>query len=155
MTEQMLHPLSRLTLAVFRAQQALSTEGDRLTAKRKLTSAKWKVLGALFLAGEPLSAAAIGRAMGLSRQAAIKQVRLLLDQGLLQQQADPRDARAPVHRLTSKGQTAYAAISADWAKRIETLAAGITERELDGATAVLDALLARLERDSGSARRRP
>ena len=63
-----LDSLSRLSLLVFRAQRALNLEGDQITATWGLTSAKWKVLGAVDLASKPLSAAAIGRAMGLTRQ---------------------------------------------------------------------------------------
>ncbi|MFZ2909848.1 MAG: MarR family transcriptional regulator, partial [Candidatus Desulfobacillus denitrificans] len=56
--------VTRLVLAVFRAHQALVGEGDRRVARLGLNSARWKVLGAVELAGEPLTAPEIGRRMG-------------------------------------------------------------------------------------------
>jgi DNA-binding MarR family transcriptional regulator len=135
-----------LALLVFRCQQALSGDGDRLTAQWGLTSAKWKVLGAIALAKEHPSAAAIGRAMGMTRQAAIKQIHLLLDQELLMRKANPTDARAPVHALTPEGRAAYEEVSAAWRRRSATLSSGARKADFAGACAVLERLLDRLER---------
>jgi DNA-binding MarR family transcriptional regulator len=140
-----LDPLSRLSLLIFRAQRALSLEGDQLTAPWGLTSAKWKVLGAVDLAGKPLSAAAIGRAMGLTRQAALKQTDQLFAMGLLTQQVNPNDSRAAVYRLTPAGQSAYDAITAAWRTRGDTLVADVTPSALEGACHVLTDLLAQME----------
>lgn len=140
-----LDPLSKIALLVFRLQQTLSADGDRLTKKWALTSAKWKVLGAIALSPQPLSAAAIGRAMGLSRQAVIKQVHLLLAQGLLVHQTDPNDARAPLHDLTLLGRETYAAISDAWRQRADALSAGIAAADIDTACAVLEALRGALD----------
>jgi len=145
MTSSEIDPLSRLALLVFRAQQALSLDGDRITARWGLTSAKWKVLGAVALAGRDLSAAAIGRAMGMTRQAAIKQIHLLLEQGMLRQRSDPQDARAPLHALTARGKAAYAAISQAWTERGQALTTGLRQTDLERTCQVLAQLLAQLE----------
>lgn len=140
-----LDPLSRLSLLVFRAQRALGVEGDLLTAPWGLTSAKWKVLGAVDLASKPVSSAAIGRAMGLSRQAALKQTDQLLAMGLLTQQVNPNDTRAPVYSLSPAGQLAYDGISTEWRKRGATLVNNIAPFALEDACQVLMTLLAQME----------
>lgn len=141
-----LDPMSHLSLLVFQAQQALSLDGDRLAGRHGLTSAQWKVLGALALAGDDRSAADIGRAMGLSRQAAIKQVRLLLDRGMLVQQANPKDARAPLFSLSAAGRAGFAAVDADWRRRAEELSQDLARDDLARACRLLETLLGRLGR---------
>lgn len=143
-----LDPLSRLSLLVFRMQRALNLEGDQLTAAAGLTSAKWKVLGAVDLSRQPMSAAAIGRAMGLTRQAALKQTNQLLAMGLLIQTDNPNDARAPVYSLSPSGQLAYSSISAAWRERSAVLCSDIEPDALDAAGQVLTTLLAQMESDA-------
>lgn len=140
-----LDPMSRLSLLVFQAQRALNLEGDHLSVPWGLTSAKWKVLGAVHLAGNPLSSAAIGRAMGLTRQAALKQTDQLLAMGLLTQQINPKDARAPVYSLSPAGQLAYDGISTEWQKRGASLASDIAPSAIEDACKVLVTLLAQME----------
>lgn len=140
-----LDPLSRLSLLVFRAQRALNLEGDQLSAADGLTSAKWKVLGAVDLSVQPMSAAAIGRAMGLTRQAALKQTDQLKAMGLLVQQVNPSDARAPVYSLSPRGQLAYDRLSAAWREHSAALCHGITPDALDAASQVLTTLLAQMD----------
>src|SRR5688572_2409478 len=88
--------ITGLVLAVFRAHQALVNEGDRRVADLGLNSARWKVLGAIELAERPLTAAEIGRRMGLSRQGAQKQLDALAEEGLLVRQDNPAHRRAPL-----------------------------------------------------------
>ncbi|MFZ1445705.1 MAG: MarR family winged helix-turn-helix transcriptional regulator [Candidatus Dechloromonas phosphoritropha] len=137
--------MSRLSLLVFQAQRALNSEGDQLCAPWGLTSAKWKVLGAVDLACQPVSAASIGRAMGLTRQAALKQTDQLLAMGLLTQQVNPNDARAPVYSLSPSGQLAYDGISTEWQKRGASLAKDIAPSALEGACEVLASLLTQMD----------
>ena len=146
MEQEFLDPLSRLALQVFRAQQSLSTAGDDLAAQWGMTSAKWKVLGAVDLSAKPPSASGMGRIMGLTRQATIKQVRLLVEQGLLLEQDDPLDARASVFSLSPQGKTVYDAISAKWAEHVKTLLAALDVAELDAARHLLEALVFQLEK---------
>ena len=141
---QPLDSLSRLTLLVFRSEQCLSADGDKITARWGLTSAQWKVMGALALADVPLSAAAIGRAMGLSRQAAIKQIHLLVGRGMVEARPDPADARAPVHNLTPTGCKAYEAVMAAWRERAAFLMEGSDAHDFETACAVLEHLIERL-----------
>lgn len=145
MGQELLDPISRLALHVFRAQQSLSSVGDGLTSQWEMTSAKWKVLGAVELSDSPPTASGIGRIMGMTRQAATKQIGLLVDHGLLTPHDNPVDARAAVYTLSPEGQAIYAAISAAWAERVEVLRASISDLEIASALAVLEQLVVQLE----------
>ena len=129
--------LTRAGLAVFRAHQALVADGDRLAAAWRLNSAKWRTLGAIALAASAPTAPQIGRAMGLSRQGAQKQLDLLMQVGLVSRLANDSDARAPLYRLTRKGQTVYGQIIAAWRTRSAQLSEHIDEAALLAATKTL------------------
>lgn len=60
-------PLHALSFALFRAHNGLIAVGDRITAPYGLTSARWQVMGAMALSGQPLTVAQIARVMGLTR----------------------------------------------------------------------------------------
>src|SRR5688500_4125280 len=149
--------LTRVVLAVFRAHQALVADGDRLAAAWRLNSAKWKTLGAIALAPSPPTAPQIGRSMGLSRQGAQKQLDLLIQAGLVSRVANEADARAPLYRLTRKGETVYAQITAAWRERSAQLAEDIDEAALAAAAKTLheiaDAVGAKPQRLRSGSRR--
>ena len=83
--------------------------------------------------------------MGMTRQAATKQIGLLVDHGLLTPHDNPLDARAAVYTLSPEGQAIYAAISAAWAEKVEVLRASISDLEIASALAVLEQLVVQLE----------
>lgn len=138
-------PLTRLVLTLFRANQAVTADGDQLAAEFLLTSAQWKVLGAIALSGQALSAAQVGRAMGLSRQAALKQIDLLLATRLIASRANPSDARAPLHELTAKGSARYESVLALWSTRAAQLSEGLDPKEIEKARLLLETLISRVE----------
>jgi DNA-binding MarR family transcriptional regulator len=142
--------LTRAVLAVFRAHQAVVADGDRLAAAWRLNSAKWKTLGAIALANAAITAPAIGRSMGLSRQGAQKQLDALLQAGLVTRLANDADARAPLYRLTTKGQSIYDELVAAWRARSAQLAQAIDEKALATAAKTLhdiaDAIAAKPQR---------
>jgi DNA-binding MarR family transcriptional regulator len=146
MSQELLDPISRLALHIFRTQQSLSSVGDDLTSPWGMTSAKWKVLGAVELSDAPPTASGIGRTMGMTRQAATKQIRMLVDHGLLIPRDNPLDARAAVYTLSTEGKATYDAISAAWAKRIKDIQASINHSDILAAMNLLAQLVADLER---------
>ena len=60
--------LTNLILEVFRFNGAMLDAGNRLTKPYGMTSARWQVMGAIDLAGQPVTVAQIARRMGLARQ---------------------------------------------------------------------------------------
>ena len=55
--------LTNIMLAIFRVNGRLLEKGDQMVEPLNLTSARWQVLGAVALAGKPLSAPQIAHAM--------------------------------------------------------------------------------------------
>jgi DNA-binding MarR family transcriptional regulator len=140
-----------LILEVFRLNGALLAAGDGLTRDLGLTSARWQVLGAVALAGRPLTVAAAAREMGLTRQAVRRLVTELAADGFVTLAPNPDHRRAALVMLTEAGQRAYAAAQerqADWAERI---AAGCAPAALSETTTLLRRLRAALERDEEQA----
>jgi DNA-binding MarR family transcriptional regulator len=82
--------------------------------------------------------------MGMTRQAAQKQLDLLLEDGLVAAEANPGHARSPLYVLTRKGTSVYAAterVQTAWANR---LADSLSIRNLESTKQLLDNLSNRL-----------
>lgn len=113
--------LTEAVIAIFRTHGRLLDWGDNFTAPFGLTSARWQMLGALVLSGQPLTAPQIAASMGVSRQAAQKQLNLLATGDLLTKKPNPQHKRSPHYELTSKGAAVYAALERQWNDHAEKL----------------------------------
>jgi DNA-binding MarR family transcriptional regulator len=133
--------VTRLTLTVFRLNGALLDWGDRLVAPLGLTSARWQMLGALALAGTPLTAPQVGEAMGVTRQGAQKQLNLLREQALVEARPNPAHRRSPLYALTPEGLSLYRRADAMWAAQAAALATLIPAARARAATRTLEAVL--------------
>src|SRR5262244_4261604 len=71
-----------VVLATFRANGLLHAAGHWLAEQEGLTAARWQVLGALALAGRPLTVPQIARRVGLTRQAVQVTVHRLVGEAL-------------------------------------------------------------------------
>ena len=137
---------TRLILSTFRTNGLLLAAGDTLASEEKgLTSARWQVLGAIALAGQPLTVPQIARRMGLTRQSVHSTVNRLVGDGLAERISNADHRRSQLLRLTARGQAAYSAIDARQAAWVNHLADGIGPRELEAAADLLDELSRRLE----------
>ncbi|KAB2900045.1 MAG: winged helix-turn-helix transcriptional regulator [Burkholderiaceae bacterium] len=134
--------LTDVVLTLFQLNGALVDWGDAFVAPEGLTSARWQMLGALALAGQPLTAPQVGARMGVSRQGAQKQLHLLAQSGLIEVRANPQHKRSPLHALTAPGLRIYDAIAQRWQARAQGLAAPFSAEELRTTAQVLSALLA-------------
>ena len=133
--------VTQLTLTVFRLNGALLSWGDRLVEPLGLTSARWQMLGAIALAGTPLTTPQVGEAMGVTRQGAQKQLNLLLEQGLVQAHPNPAHRRSPLYVLTPEGLALYRQADAMWVARVTELASLIPAAQARAATRTLEAML--------------
>ena len=61
--------LTEIILETFKLSGLLVSEGDQLVMEAGLTSARWKILGALSYESTAMTVPDIARAMGQSRQA--------------------------------------------------------------------------------------
>lgn len=82
--------------------------------------------------------------MGMTRQAAQKQLDLLMESGLVAAETNPGHARSPLYVLTRKGTSVYAAterVQSAWANR---LAERLSIPDLETTKQLLDTLSNRL-----------
>ena len=137
--------LTEIMLAVFRVNGRLLEKGDQLVAPLGLSSARWQVLGAVALAGKPLTAPQVAEAMGVTRQGAQKQLNKLEADGFFEQRPNPRHERSPLYALTKQGSRAMAgamALQDVWAG---DLAAGVSKTDLQQTLQTLQAIYTSLD----------
>lgn len=143
--------LTELVLTVFRLNGTLLHWGDRLVEPLGLTSSRWQMLGAIALAGTPLTAPQIGEAMGVTRQGAQKQLNLLLEQGLVEANSNPAHRRSPLYTLTPKGRTLYQRAYAMWVAQAVKLAKPVPAAQALATTRTLESILRPLQAANHSA----
>ena len=129
--------LTGLILRTFPFHGLLGAAGDKLGAALGLSSARWKVLGAITSASRPLHVAQIARNMGLSRQSVQRVVSDLESSGLVALSDNPDHGRARLVSLTRRGETAYDRIMERQIRWSNELAEGISPRTLEAATHVI------------------
>jgi DNA-binding MarR family transcriptional regulator len=140
-----------VVLATLRAAGLLLAAGDALTARHGLSAARWQVLGAINLAGRPLTVPQIARRMGLTRQSVHTSVKRLLRDGLVELAPNADHIRSRLVRLTDSGQAAYSAVDEVQAAWINGLADGMDRNHLDATVGILNELCRRLDDDRTSA----
>lgn len=137
--------LTDIMLSIFRLNARLLGKGDQLVAPLNLTSARWQVIGAIALAGQPLTAPQIADAMGITRQGVQKQLNRAQGEGLIEMYANPRHERSPLYDLSKTGRKAYneaSILQAEWAK---ALVRGESLTDLNSTLNLLITLEANLE----------
>src|SRR3982074_1216320 len=134
-----------VVLGAFRAHGLFVAAGDLLAAEEGLTAARWQVLGAVALAGRPLTVPQIARRMGLTRQAVQVSVNRLLSDALVGATENPDHRRSPIMRLTHLGNSRYAATDPRQISWINELAAGLQTSDLATTARVLRELSGRLD----------
>lgn len=130
-----------LILALFRANGRMIEWGDHFTATSDLTSARWQMLGALALAGKPMSTPQIATSMGVTRQGAQKQLNLLAADGLIEKSPNPDHLRSPLYCLSQRGELTYRQLEARWQAHAEAIAAHFPASDLQTADRVLSRLV--------------
>ncbi|MGX1996355.1 MarR family winged helix-turn-helix transcriptional regulator [Xanthomonas axonopodis pv. cassiae] len=129
--------LTAIALTVFRLNGQLIEWGNHFSQPHGLTSARWQVLGAISMAPSPPNIPQIAAAMGVTRQGVLKQINLLVDEGLVEPLPNPTHKRSPLYVLTAKGQTVYDALTDRWNKHVRQMSSEFTVDDLDGAIRVL------------------
>jgi len=138
-----------VVLEIFRVNGLVLADGNRLAVAEGLTAARWQVLGAVALAGRPLTVPQIARRMGLTRQAVQESVNRLLAEALVEARDNLDHRRSPLIGLTELGSQKYTAIDQRQSRWINQLAAGLQITDLAAAARVLRDLGDRLESNQG------
>ncbi len=132
--------LTAVALSVFKLNGLLIEWGNQFSDPHGLTSARWQVLGAISLAPHPPSIPQIGAVKGVTRQGVLKQINLLIKDGLIEPLPNPAHARSPLYTPTAKGQTVFQALQHRWQKHVRDMAADFSAADLDGAMRVLSVM---------------
>ncbi|MEN3810153.1 MarR family winged helix-turn-helix transcriptional regulator [Chromobacterium piscinae] len=139
--------LSDVVLDLFRVNNGLLAQGDRLVASLGLTSARWQVLGTIVAAERPQPVAWLARDMGGNRQNVQRIVNDLAKEGWVVFADNPHHRRASLIVLTDLGREAYNAAMKLQAPWINRLAEGMGLEDIAALRRVLSMLQARLAED--------
>ena len=131
---------TELVLQVFKLSGMMTTEGDTLTREFGLSSARWKILGALVKREEPLTVPQIAREMGQSRQSVQRLVEVMSKDGLLEQHVNPNHKRAGLVNLSPKGFETYALLEKKQIHWANQIAEDIREADLNITLTTLEKL---------------
>lgn len=126
---------SELLLEIFRVNGLLLSAGDALARPAGLTSARWQVLGVLDHG--PVTVAEVARTMGLTRQTVRQTAASLASAGMLDYEVNPRDRRARLLVLTTRGRTALRSVERRQAAWANQVAARMSPRDLRSAIGTL------------------
>lgn len=132
--------LTAIALTIFRLNGQLIEWGDYFSQPHGLTSARWQVLGAITMAPSPPNIPQIAAAMGITRQGVLKQINLLVDEGLVEPLPNPTHKRSPLYALTAEGQTVYDALVDRWNKHVRQISSEFVATDLDAAIRVLSVM---------------
>jgi len=143
-----------VVLEIFRVNGLVLAAGSHLAAQEGLTAARWQVMGAVALAGRPLTVPQIARRMGLTRQAVQVTVNQLRGDALVETSDNLDHRRSPLIGLTELGRQKYAVIDRRQIAWINELSAGLKISDLTAAARLLTELSDRLETTALQAERR-
>jgi len=101
---------TELVLEIFKLNGLLVTEGDQLTQGVGLTSARWKVLGAIALSQTEMTVPQIAQTMGQTRQSVQRIANSMSDEGILMYKNNPAHKRAKLLSLTEEGKKIFDAL---------------------------------------------
>src|SRR5579859_2772211 len=123
--------VTNLVLDLFRLNNLLLTEGDRLVADLGLTSARWEILGTIAYAARPQPVAWLARDMGANRQNVQRIINDLQRMGLVAFEPNPHHRRAQLVVLTDKGKQRFDAAMRLQAPRVNKLSEGLSVKDVE------------------------
>ena len=127
--------MTDLVLEVFHLNGGLLTAGDLLGGNLELTSARWRVRGAIALSPVPLPVAHPARTMGLVRQSVQRLVDEMKKNGLVRHAPGQHHRWAMPVLLTKASESAYRVAmlrQERWADRLTAGFSGRGHRDRDG-----------------------
>jgi DNA-binding MarR family transcriptional regulator len=136
---------SDLIVNIFKLSGLLVAEGDRLTKGMGLTSARWKVLGALALSDKPMTVAQIARSMGQTRQGVQRIADVMAKEEIVHYQDNPHHKRAKLVLLTPKGKKIYSMLEEIQVPWANTVIADIDPKDMKTTLHVLHQIIQQLD----------
>ena len=138
---------TKIALEIFKVSGLLNNEGDKITEEFGLSSARWKVMGAIEKSTDLVTVSQISRIMGQSRQATQRVVDVMVKDELVAWLDNPNHKKAKLVELTDKGKQTYNLLDKKQVGWANQGAEGIDRDELDKALITLNKMAKFLERE--------
>ncbi|WP_199720925.1 MarR family winged helix-turn-helix transcriptional regulator [Neisseria chenwenguii] len=132
--------VTQITLNIFCLNGVLHEWGNQFTQPLGLNTARWQVLGAIALAETAPNIPQIAEKMGITRQGALKQVNVLIEEKLITTLPNPAHKRSPLYALTERGQAEFTHIQTQWQQHAQKVAAQFHPDDLAATVRVLSQL---------------
>jgi DNA-binding MarR family transcriptional regulator len=137
---------TEIVLEIFKLGGFLVSEGDQICFEFGITSARWKIIGALYLAGEPQTVPQIARSMGLTRQAVQRLVNAMHDDGFLIFKQNPDHKRAKLIDISDLGKEIFIKLDEKQSKWATSRSSDIPQAELETTLSVLKQISCTIDR---------
>lgn len=124
---------------------------DRELQPFDLSEATWLPLLHLSRAAAPMRQKDLAASLAVDNSAVVRLLDALEAAGLVARRGDADDRRAKAIVLTKAGEATVAKVEAVSARLRRRVMAGLSERELDAATGLLEAICARLDAQAEAA----
>lgn len=134
-----------IVLEVFKLGGMLIIEGDKLTEELGLSSARWKVLGALAYADAPLTVPQIAHSMGQSRQSVQRLADVMEKAGILEYRRNPHHKKAKLVALSKTGEEIFELLEQKQIPWANANATGISLSDMEITLTVLRKLVRKFE----------
>jgi len=102
LSEDFVDAFQALVGEVFRLNGALLAAGDRLARDVGVSPARWQTIATI--RKQPMTVADIARRLGLTRQSVQRTVKLLIEEGVVEQLPNPGHRRSHLVALTRRGE---------------------------------------------------
>lgn len=132
-----------IIIEIFRLNNLILEDGDRIAQPVGLSSARWQVLGIVEHGAVPV--AHVARNLGLSRQTVQQTADGLARDGFITYRENPHHRRAKLVQITAQGTQALEYVQAQQQAWAEQISGGQALGELQQALGVLRAIRERLE----------
>ncbi|MEW8185030.1 MAG: MarR family transcriptional regulator [Candidatus Thiodiazotropha endolucinida] len=139
------HLYTAIVLQIFKLGGLLVSEGDELTRELGLTSARWKVLGALAYSESPMTVSQIAHSMGQTRQGVQRLSDAMVKEGILAYEDNPHHKKAKLVAMTPKGEDVFQALERKQIPWANQNSFDISSQDLDIALDVLRKMTQKLE----------
>lgn len=136
---------TELVLTIFELNHAIILSGDALVKDLNLSSATWKVLGAVNMSPNHLTVPQVAEKMGLSRQAVQRLANQLVAKDLLMWMENPKKKRSSFLAITLKGVELMKIVSKRQRAWAKNLSEDLEALDLEHATALLKKMMINLK----------
>jgi len=139
------HIFTETVLEIFKVSGLLTAEGDRLCEVYELSSARWKIMGALARSDSPLTVSQIARMMGQARQSVQRLVDVMHKNEILAFLDNPNHKRAKHVILTAKGRGIYTKLDEMWNPWASQYSESLKKEDLETTLSTLKRIAALLD----------